>query len=305
MSQSDATLAAGQAGGKAILLGEHAVVYGSPAVAIPVPGLAVEVTLLEGAGWDLDPDIDAHRAALERARDAQLAALDWPGAPPRIRVRGTLPASCGLGSSAALSVALARALLAATASPEDDRRVGELADASERVFHDRPSGVDVATVLAGVPIRFQHGQPTRTVRPGRRTDLWVVDTGVRSRTADVVSDVARQRDREPRRFDEAMVELVGAAGQGCQALEGGDLAGLGKAMARAMVGLRAMDVSHEAIEDVIREAELAGALGAKLSGAGRGGIVLLLGRDPSWQPPRLLAGQPVLARVVLSVQCAS
>lgn len=293
----------GRAGGKTILLGEHAVVYGAPAVAIPVPDLQIRVDVGPGEGWDLradgvDPD-GVDRAALDRARDAQLALLGWSGPPPGIRVRASLPPSCGLGSSAALGVALARALLAATGEGDTPDRVRELADASEHVFHERPSGVDVATVLAGTPIRFRRGETPRPVHVRGRFDLFVVDTEVRSRTSDVVAAVAARRGANPGETATTMDDLARHAAEGADALERGDPAALAAAMTGAMEGLRTLDVSHPAIEGVVDAALQAGAGAAKLSGAGRGGIVLLLAPAPEWSPGPAVDGHPVLTRITL------
>ncbi len=290
----------GRAGGKAILLGEHAVVYGATAIAIPVPQLWVEVEVGPGSGWDMETPEGVDPDLLDRARDAQLAALGWPGRPPRIRIRANLPVSCGLGSSAALSVALARALLAASRGRGPAGRLIELANASELVFHERPSGVDVATILAEVPIRFRRGEIPRPLRVEGRFDLWVVDSGVRSLTAEVVSAVAARRRSAAAETDAAMARLAGAAETGADALERGDRASLGQAMAGAMEGLRAIDVSHPAIERVVEEAKIRGALAAKLSGAGRGGIVLLLAPGRRWTPGPDVAGCPVLTRITLT-----
>jgi len=296
---SGAATGRGWACGKAILLGEHAVVYGSPAVAIPIPELGVEVEVRPGGGWELASDEGIDPDILERARDAQLAAVGWTGEPPRILVRGTLPPACGMGSSAAVSVALARALSAATGGPTDDDAIRALADHSERVFHDRPSGVDVATVLAGAPIRFRRGEEPRPLSVGRRVDLWVVDTGVRSSTAEVVAAVARRREADPAAIEGAMDRIGRAADRGAAALEEGDGPGLVGAVEDAMAGLRSIGVSHPAIEEVVTAARRGGASAAKLSGAGRGGIVLVIAPEPGWDPGPRLADHPVLARITL------
>ncbi len=293
----------GRAGGKTILLGEHAVVYGAPAVAIPVPDLTIRVDVGPWEGWDLseagaEPS-GVDRVALDRARDAQLELLGWSGPAPGIRIRASIPPSCGLGSSAALGVALARALLDAAGEPAAPPRVRALADASERVFHERPSGVDVATVLAGTPIRFRRGEDPRPLRVGGRFDLFVVDTRVRSRTSEVVAAVAARHESNPDVMAEAMRHLARLAGGGADALERGDHAALAAAMSGAMEGLRILDVSHPAVEEVVDAALNEGAAAAKLSGAGRGGIVLVLAPDAEWTPGPAVGGRPVLTRITL------
>jgi len=291
--------ATGRAGGKAILFGEHTVVYGGAAVATPVTGLHVEVEVAPGSGWDLPDQAATRSRRLDRARDVILAEIGWPGLPPMIRVRGTLPPACGLGSSAALSIALSRALLDAAGRPADDDVVRELANASETVFHGNASGVDVATVLAGKPILFRRGEPATPVSVGDRIDLWLVDTQVRSSTSEVVADVASLRRSEPERFREARERIARSVDDGIGALTTGSTEELAAAMSLAMGGLRAIRVSHERIEQVLEAATRAGATGGKLSGAGRGGVVLLLSPDPEWEPGQEIADCPVLTRVTL------
>lgn len=291
--------ATGRAGGKAILFGEHTVVYGGAAIATPVSGLHVEVEVAPGSGWDLPDHPAARSLRLDRARDVILQKIRWPGLPPLIRVRGTLPPACGLGSSAALSVALCRALLGAAERSDDDEVVRELANAAETVFHGNASGVDVATVLAGCPILFRRGETPIPVSAGGRVDLWLVDTRVRSSTAEVVADVAQLRRSEPERFRDARERISSSVEEGVAALDSGSCETLAAAMALAMEGLRAIDVSHERIEDVLVAAGAAGAAGGKLSGAGRGGVVLVLAPDTDWDPGPEIAGCPVLTRVTL------
>lgn len=289
--------ASASAGGKAILLGEHAVVYGHPAVAVPVPGLRVKVTLDRGEGWQLAGGNTDDLGVLDRARDAVLEAAGWTGDIPRIRTEGSLPLSCGLGSSAALGVALARAVLKALGRPEDPDVVRLLANTSESVFHGNPSGVDVATILAGEPILFRKGVPPKPAPVTGRFDLWVVDSGVRSSTAQVVSSVARLREAHPRRLALALEGIGDAARDGREALASGSVPGLAAAMTRAMENLRVLQVSHPVIEGVAQAALEAGAVAVKLSGAGQGGVVLLLGPEPSWDPGAQIAGCQVLTRV--------
>ncbi len=295
---SNGTLpASASAGGKAILLGEHAVVYGHPAVAVPVPGLQVSVTLDRGTGWQMAGGDTGDLGVLDRARDAVLTAAGWDGDALRVTTAGNLPLSCGLGSSAALGVALARAVLRAMGKAEDTERVRQLANASEAVFHGNPSGVDVATILAGEPILFCKGSAPRPAPVGGRFDLWVVDSGVRSSTSEVVASVARLREQHPRRLAAALEGIGAAARDGRRALEQGSITGLAAAMTQAMDNLRVLEVSHPVIEGVAQAALGAGAAAVKLSGAGQGGVVLLLGPQPSWDPGPTVAGCPVLTRV--------
>jgi mevalonate kinase len=288
--------ALGRAGGKAILFGEHAVVYGGVAVALPVRSLELSILLDKGEGWSMS---EAPSPKLDRARDAVLEAAGWDGPHVHGVIESTLPLACGLGSSAALAVALARAVLSASCREHTSEDVRALADAAERVFHGNPSGVDVAAILQGHPIRFRRGESPLPLGTAGRFDLWVVDTGVRSETSEVVADVAQLRADHPGRFDASREHIATSVADGIRALNGGTAREMAEAMDLAMVGLRGMGVSHPAIENVLLDGRRRGALGGKLSGAGRGGVVLLLAPDPDWTPGDTVGDCAVLTRVTV------
>ncbi len=289
--------ALGRAGGKAILFGEHAVVYGGVAVAVPVNSLELSILLDAGQGWSMS---EAPSPKLDRARDAILEASGWDGPSLRGVVESGIPLACGLGSSAAFSVALARAVLTASCREHGPDDVRALADVAEQVFHGNPSGVDVATIIHGHPIRFCRGEAPRPLATTGRFDMWIVDTGIRSETSAVVADVARLRSAHPRRSEAALGHIATSVADGMRALDGGTVQAMASAMDLAMEGLRGIGVSHPAIEDVLRDGRRRGALGGKLSGAGRGGVVLLLAPDPDWTPGDTVGDCSVLTRVTVA-----
>lgn len=270
-----------QAFGKVILLGEHAVVYGIPALALGLDrGARAEATPAERASID----IGGHRAEagdeseLGRALSALLEAL---GAPPlAVRVELELPPGAGLGASAALGVATARAALDCLGTAPDAReyaeRVRRAADAWERVYHGNPSGIDTAAASEPGCLLYTRGAGVERVRVGRAMPLVIALAGPPASTRSMVEDVARLRARRP--------EIVNKAFEGIRALvtnarlciEVGDLPGLGKLMDLNQMLLSGLMVSTEGIERACEIARNAGALGAKLTGAGGGGAVVAL-----------------------------
>jgi mevalonate kinase len=269
-----------RASGKVILLGEHAVVYGVPALAVGLDrGVEVEVEPARVASIAIGERraVDGDGSEMARALVALLGALD--AGPVAVRASLELPAGSGLGVSGALGVAVARAVLGVEspqAAPEARAQVLAAAAAWEGVFHGSPSGIDAAVAESGGCIEFSRGEGIETVRLGRALPLVVAVAGPPASTKLMVSEVARLRERRP--------EVVGKAFDGIRALvknarlclEVGDLPGLGKLMDLNQMLLAGLMVSTEGIERACDVARRAGALGAKLTGAGGGGVVVAL-----------------------------
>jgi mevalonate kinase len=276
--------ARGRAAGKVILLGEHAVVYGRPALAAGLAlGLEAEVTAGSGPlRVESDrPDLRDDPRPLRLAEEA-VAALGLPAGDLIVRIRSELPSGMGLGSSAALAIAVLRALAAAAG-----RRLGRdeelgLGRRLEGVFHGHPSGIDPAAAALGGCFRFVRGEPPAItpLRPVRPVPL-VIAFGDRPRStgAAVTGLRARweaDRARHERLFDE-IAELVE---EGASAAEAGDLGALGRAFDRNQEVLAALGVSAPEVEALAAAARTAGALGAKLTGGGAGGAVVALAPEP-------------------------
>jgi mevalonate kinase len=195
------------------------------------------------------------------------------------RARLELPAGSGLGVSAALGVALARAVLGVTreSSPPDvSERVLAAAAAWEGVFHGAPSGVDAAVAERGGCIQFSRGGGIEPVRLARPLPLVVAVAGPPASTKLMVSEVARLRERRPDVVRKAFDGILALVNNARLCLEAGDLPGLGKLMDLNQMLLAGLMVSTEGIERVCDIARKAGALGAKLTGAGGGGVVVAL-----------------------------
>ncbi|WP_437594477.1 mevalonate kinase [Sorangium sp. So ce1000] len=286
------TEALGEASGKVILLGEHAVVYGAPALAAGIErGARARAAPCSGASA-LRLGGREHRAApaegdVARAFAALLAALPDVG-PVRVEAESDLPPGGGLGSSAALGVAIARsvaALARASSAAENAAAARTAADAAatadaaaawERVFHGNPSGIDTAAAARGGCFRFTRAHGATPIAP--RDDLWlcVGSTGVSSSTRSMVDLVARLFERKPALAATSIAGITALVENAALAIEAGDAIGLGRLMDLNQMLLAGMFVSTEAIEALCKTAREAGALGAKLTGAGGGGSVIAL-----------------------------
>ena len=272
--------------GKVILLGEHAVVYGTTALAVPL-SLGVTARATPWRACTLEVPSQIHGATRQRLLRAFTLAADAAGRPHvRVSLRSTLPLSMGLGSSAAMAVAVAAVLLRASSGRAPPRaKLLALAGAMEVVFHGTPSGVDHACSALGCPIRFRRrgaGRPPflRPLSLRRPLELLVAIAGTRRPTRDTVSGLRERQARWPVRYGRLFQEVGRVAEEGVVAAEAGDLEALGDAMNVNHGLLSALGVSSPALDGMAGFLREAGALGAKLTGAGGdGGAVVGLFRD--------------------------
>jgi mevalonate kinase len=266
-----------RANGKVILLGEHAVVYGVPAIAAGIER-GVEASALPAASASLRV---GERSAtpgdgsdLGRGFQALLGEL---GAPQlAVEARLELPPGSGLGASAALGVAIARAVLSAQGSPLDPARVLRAAAAWEGVYHGNPSGVDAAAAANDGCIWFDRVGGPMPIALARDLTLAIGLAGPPASTKLMVEGVARLRERRPAVVDKALEGVRALVQNAKLCLEAGDLPGLGSLMNYNQMLLSGLFVSTEGIERCCALARDAGALGAKLTGAGGGGAVIAL-----------------------------
>jgi mevalonate kinase len=282
--------------GKVILFGEHAVVYGRAAIAVPVSQVRASAVVCAGdtAGVRLRaPDLGADFLLGGPAEDEPLAtavrliqaAAALPQLPDlTITVSSTIPIASGLGSGAAINAALIRALAIYLDRPDlaTNEQVSALTYQVERFYHGTPSGVDNTVVAFEQPVYFVRRQPENlieTVSVAKPLCFLVADTGVASSTRVVVADVRRQRQEAPERFERLFDGCGRISRAAREAIEQGDEARLGLLMNENQRLLQQMTVSSPELDHLVAVALEAGALGAKLSGAGRGGNMIALVRE--------------------------
>lgn len=269
--------------GKVILLGEHAVVHGTPALAAAIDRGATAVATLGAAHLSIDPwrvsVPRTHELPLARAFDALLTAMGKDGLDVKATI--SLPGGAGLGSSAALGVAVLRAIDDLFESTRDQGSAEELALVWERVFHGNPSGVDTAMALAGGVAMYLRNPPAgtprlRPIRPRNAFRLVIGESGEGASTKEMVEEVARQLARAPERTQKTFDAIDALVRNAELALVDGDLRALGQLMDMNQALLSSLMVSTAALEEMCIAARGAGALGAKLTGGGGGGCMIAL-----------------------------
>jgi len=268
--------------GKIILLGEHAVVYGYPALAAaldrgvtmaPVPTPAGGALRLDLRSWNLAVSADDDHP-VARSLAAIADELDAGSPPVSLIGDAQIPPGAGLGSSAALAVAVARALLTYLKRPIDAATLSRAAGASEALVHGRPSGVDVALAIAGGVGVFRRSAGLRSLVGVPALRVLVGPSGAPRSTAAMIDRVAEATAGSV--DDPRLRELGALTDTGTVALLAGDGAALGAAMNRAHALLGELGVSTAQLDALCQAARAAGAQGAKLTGAGGGGAVIAI-----------------------------
>lgn len=276
------------AAGKVILLGEHAVVYGKHALVLPI-GNAVSAGLektdagvtLSVLEWGISRQIELrdHNA---QGIDAIVAlilrelGIDKQGF--AIRVRSKLPLAMGLGSSAAVAVAIVRAFDNFLNLALDDVRVNEVAFECEKIAHGTPSGIDNTIATYAKPMLFRNAESLqmRDVALKEVPPIVIASSGQAGLTREQLAFVRTRYEQSPATYDALFDEIDGLSCSGIDALERTDYAELGLLMNVCHGLLNALEVSTPELERMVAISRDAGALGAKLTGAGGGGSIVSL-----------------------------
>ena len=284
--------------GKVILFGEHAVVYGRPALAVPVTQVHTEVEVSDASGagiWIHARQVDLHAEFSTLPPEHPIAAviqrvftalnLPFPvgggvgdeGTPSiDIKITSTIPVASGLGSGAAVSVALIRALSSHLNHSMSDEQVNALAYEVEKLHHGTPSGIDNSVITYTKPVYFIIGQPIETFKVGKPFTIVIGDTGIRALTKESVGSVRKLWETDKTRWEKVFVNVGELVSQARKTIENGEWELLGSLMDQNHVLLQEMTVSSPELDALVRAARQAGALGAKLSGGGRGGNMIAL-----------------------------
>ncbi|VVB98745.1 Mevalonate kinase [uncultured archaeon] len=285
--------------GKTILFGEHFVVYGLPAVAAAIADKTIATVEAGKSGKGIEfidnrPEVLGYKETKKDEIKAELKAIiehlkiDTAKTPLKITLTGDLECASGMGASAALASSVARALNEHFKLGFDDERINEIAFIAETAGSGTPSGIDNTCATYGGMIIFEKNlaggkNKIELLKVKKPLHIVLASTGITQETKNVVAEVKRRKEKEPQKYGRIFSDYRKILNDALVALENGDAEKTGELMYLNQDLLREMSLSCPEIERIILVARENGALGAKLTGTGRGGTVICLAQDAKAQ----------------------
>ena len=284
----------GSGKGKSILFGEHFVVYGLPAIAAGISSeTTADVIRKRSFGWELVDNRPAVPGYKDKKRDEQKASIDniarYLGLDVaklgfHITLGGNLVCASGIGASAASCVAIARALNDEYSLGLNDDEINQAAYEGEKGYHGTPSGLDNTASTFGGLVWFirdlKGGHPKfERLKLEKPIHLIIASTGLTASTKAVVGDVKQKKDADPTWFSSLSEEYTNLVHNAREALLKIDVAGVGQLMNRNHEMLQELTVSCAELDNLVTVAREAGAIGAKMTGTGRGGNMIAIASD--------------------------
>ncbi|MBI33342.1 MAG: hydroxymethylglutaryl-CoA reductase [Gammaproteobacteria bacterium] len=278
--------------GKAILLGEHSVVYGRHAIAVPIPlNIRVKVekandgVLLMIPSWGVEYRLDKkpeERQSFEKPAALILEKMDLSNVGMKIEVFSDIPRGMGLGGSAVLAVSIIKALNQYFRMELSEQEINAMAFESEKIAHGNPSGIDNTIATYGHPLIYRKNEDTLKERLQIKEpfDLVLAFSKSEGLTAKTVAHVRSQWKSNQEMYEGVFNDIDAIVLKGIQAIQNNDLKQLGELMNFNQGLLNTLQVSTPELERMIHIARDAGAFGAKLTGGGGGGAMIAVSENP-------------------------
>lgn len=278
-------IAIGSTIGKIILIGEHSVVYGEPAIAIPFPSARIQTTIFKSNG-DSVLDCFSYRGSLINAPENLLGlssvvkeilnSFNESLEGFDMKIHSSIPSERGMGSSAAVAASTIRALYNYFERDLDNNILTRWVNFSEKIVHGNPSGIDTSIVVGEKSLYYIKGEPLEEFNSNLDGYLIVADTGEKGMTKFAVSKVKKFIEENPNKGTE-IINLLGKLTIDARiSITGNNALELGKIMNKAQKLLSEIGVSNTTIENLVRVSLDNGGLGSKLTGGGLGGCIITL-----------------------------
>ena len=267
----------GKSHSKIILIGEHSVVYGYPAIAIPLKKIGIECIVEEAKSSYFHNKTDTLSVALFTA----LKYLKKENAKIKYKVTSQIPPKRGMGSSAAVSIAAIRAVFDYFEENLDDELLEKLVHTAEIVAHKTPSGIDAKTCLSNKAIKFIKNKGFSYIDLNLDAYLVIADTGIYGNTGEAIQKVKNlgsNADSSLNKLGELTDEMAKILTENIESEEE-KVHKIGKIMTKANIELRNLNITIEKTDLFVKIAIENGASGAKISGGGLGGCVIALAKN--------------------------
>lgn len=270
----------GRSTGKIILFGEHSVVYGYPAIALPFKNVEIQVALTPASTFWIECDVFVGElehipSSLYNVKETILLCfhhIQVPFAPFHVTIQSSIPMNRGMGSSAAVCVALTRAFFSYYQQELHEETLFSIVQQAEKIAHGNPSGIDTLATSGSHPIFYQKGHSPQMFPLRLNATLVVADTGIVGETKRAVQLVAARY----KEIHEHLYQLGEITKQARIALEHNHPAHVGSLMNQAHTHLMTLGVSSSELNNLVSTARSCGAIGAKLTGGGLGGCMIAL-----------------------------
>ena len=272
----------GKSHSKIILIGEHSVVYGYPAIAIPLKKIEIECTIEEAKSNFFYDETDTLSVAIFTA----LKYLKKENVKIKYKITSQIPQKRGMGSSAAVSIAAIRAIFNYFGENLEDELLEKLVNTAEIVAHKTPSGLDAKTCLSDKAIRFVKNKGFSYIDLNLDVYLVIADTGIYGNTGEAIQNVKNLGDKAElslkklgRLTDEMTRILTGNIENKEEKIRREKISKIGEIMTAANTELGKLNITIEKTELFVKTAIENGAAGAKISGGGLGGCVIALAEN--------------------------
>lgn len=277
----------GKSHGKMIMMGEHAVVYGYPAIALPLVSIPVIVRIKESQDNTLSSsyfvgkitDLPESLSGVKYLVDVLDQEMNQQKLHYAISIESGLPIERGLGSSAAIGAAITRAFYDFFKQPLTEKQLLDHINQSETITHGKASGLDARTVISDFPIEFSRDKSVEHFSFKSDGFIVIADSGIKGKTKQTVSDVRQSFDDDPSVVGPELAGLGEDTEEAIKAIKENNLKRLGQLFTNANDLLVKLDLSVPKVDAMIEAANNAGALGSKITGGGRGGCIICLARN--------------------------